>query len=147
MKIIRNILGLLGGLLAGGIVNGAIVSLGHHLYPIEGYTDGDMESLALAMENLSLAQLLFPFVAHAVGTMVGALFAYIISYSYKATFALIVGVFFLIGGITMVYLVGEPWWFVALDLVFAYLPMAYLAIIIGRKIQPAKKVIIDPYKS
>jgi hypothetical protein len=41
-------------------------------------------------------------------------------------FALAIGLFFLIGGITSVYMLPSPVWYTVLDLVGAYLPMGYL---------------------
>jgi hypothetical protein len=36
-----------------------------------------------------------------------------------------IGFFFLLGGIANVYLLPGPMWFSVVDLVFAYLPVAY----------------------
>ena len=46
---------------------------------------------------------------------------------YNDKFALGIGVFFLLGGITMVFILPSPTWFNALDLSLAYIPMGYLA--------------------
>jgi hypothetical protein len=45
--------------------------------------------------------------------------------------AYIVGVFFLIGGIAAASMISAPTWFIVLDLVVAYLPMAWLAGMVG----------------
>jgi hypothetical protein len=43
-------------------------------------------------------------------------------------------VFFLLGGIAMILNCGGPAWFIATDLLLAYLPMAYLGgFLAGRK--------------
>jgi hypothetical protein len=42
-------------------------------------------------------------------------------------FALGLGVFFLLGGIAAAFMIPAPTWFIILDLVAAYIPMAYLA--------------------
>jgi len=39
---------------------------------------------------------------------------------------MVIGIWFLIGGITMVYMVGGPLWFQATDVLFAYIPMAWI---------------------
>jgi hypothetical protein len=45
-----------------------------------------------------------------------------------------IGFAFLAGGVMMVLtLPGTPWWFVATDLVLAYLPMAYLGYKLGQR--------------
>lgn len=41
-------------------------------------------------------------------------------------YAIGVGIFFLLGGIANVYLLPSPTWFAIVDLVVAYIPMAYL---------------------
>jgi threonine/homoserine/homoserine lactone efflux protein len=48
-------------------------------------------------------------------------------------FALTIGIVFLIGGIMNVMMLPSPLWFTILDLVGAYLPMAYLAWKLGKK--------------
>jgi len=40
--------------------------------------------------------------------------------------ALAIGVLFLAGGISMVFMLPSPTWFTLLDLIGAYIPMAYL---------------------
>jgi hypothetical protein len=60
-------------------------------------------------------------------TLVAALLATLLG-GYRGKFAgLAIGVLFLTGGISMVVLLPEaPLWFVALDLVVAYIPMGWL---------------------
>jgi hypothetical protein len=76
-----------------------------------------------------------PFLAHALGTFAGALFAALIAANHKMKFALGIGVFFLIGGIANICMLPSPLWFTALDLIGAYIPMGYIAgkIILNRK--------------
>lgn len=69
---------------------------------------------------------LFPFLAHAIGTLAGAVVAGLIAASYKMKFALGIGVFFLIGGIANVFMLPAPAWFVVADLALAYIPMGWL---------------------
>jgi hypothetical protein len=69
---------------------------------------------------------IFPFLAHAVGTFIGAYVAGRIA-SRKMLFAMLIGIIFLIGGIVNVLILPSPAWFSAVDLLLAYLPMAYLA--------------------
>ncbi|MFN0121525.1 MAG: hypothetical protein ACKV2V_13615 [Blastocatellia bacterium] len=69
---------------------------------------------------------IFPFLAHAAGTLAGALVAAGIARNYKLQMALIVGCLFLAGGITNVFILPAPMWFNVVDLVGAYLPMSYI---------------------
>jgi len=47
-----------------------------------------------------------------------------------------IGVLFLCGGIAASFMIAAPAWFIALDLVAAYLPMAWLAARLGARMQP-----------
>lgn len=46
--------------------------------------------------------------------------------SHQMTFAIGIGVGFLIGGMAMVFMCGGPVWFIATDLLLAYIPMGLL---------------------
>ena len=95
------------------------------------------ESLALTIHLFEPRHFITPFMAHAVGTLVGALVAYLFAASHKARFACAIGVLFLLGGIAACFMIPAPAWFMALDLLVAYLPMAYLGIWVGRRLQQA----------
>ena len=41
-------------------------------------------------------------------------------------FSLVIGCLFLAGGIIMSYMLPEPIWFIILDLLIAYIPMAWI---------------------
>lgn len=96
-----------------------------------------VESLAASVHLLEPKHFLFPFLAHAVGALIGALLAYLIAASYRAVFAWVIGVLFLAGGIAASFMIPAPKWFIALDLLVAYLPMAWLAICLGRRLSGA----------
>jgi hypothetical protein len=67
---------------------------------------------------------------------VGALAAYLIAAGYRARIACVVGAVFLCGGVAASFMIPAPAWFVALDLLAAYLPMAWLGIRIGDRMKP-----------
>lgn len=131
--IIRNILAFILGWFAGGALNMGIVMLGHKLMPIPGIDPNDMEALTQALHTAGSEFFIFPFLAHALGTFVGAVIAAAIAATYKMKFALVIGVLFLIGGIAACFMIPAPTWFIVLDLVVAYLPMAWLGGKIGAK--------------
>lgn len=124
--IVRNILAVIAGWVAGGIINMGLITLGSSVYPIEGVDPNDMEALAAVMPTLEPKYFIFPFLAHALGTLFGAYIAGRIAATHKLKFALGVGVLFLLGGIAAVFMIPAPAWFVAVDLILAYLPMAWL---------------------
>ncbi|MDO5510565.1 MAG: hypothetical protein Q4F57_07705 [Weeksellaceae bacterium] len=126
--ILRNILAVLAGLVVGSIINGAIIALGHQLFPIQVEADlNTPEGLALALPHFRAEHYLMPFLAHALGTFVGAFLAAYIGVSLRKILALIVGVFFFAGGVMMIAMISPPLWFILLDLGVAYIPMALLA--------------------
>lgn len=127
MKIIlKNILAVVVGLFVGATVNMGLINIsGSIIPPPAGADTTTMEGLKAAMELFEAKHFIFPFLAHALGTLVGALLAALIAGSHQLKFAMVIGVFFLIGGITMVFQVPSPLWFNVLDLGVAYLPMAW----------------------
>ena len=90
------------------------------------------------MSLLQPRHFIAPFVAHALGTLVGALAAHTIAGSRKALFAWVIGVLFLCGGIAASLMIPAPTWFKAVDLLFAYLPMAWLATWIGARMRGSR---------
>lgn len=124
--ILKNTLAVLAGIVVGAIVNMAIVMLGISVIPLPEGVELDAESMKLNMDKFTAANYIFPFIAHAIGTLVGAYLAAKIAASHHLKIALVIGVFFLLGGIKAVSDFGGPTWFIILDLVFAYVPMAWL---------------------
>ena len=124
--ILRNILAVIAGWIVGSVVNMALIQVGHMVFPLEGVDPNDMEALAAVMPNLKGNYFIFPFLAHALGTLFGAAVAGMIAISYKMKIALEVGVLFLLGGIMVNYMIPGPNWFTALDLIVAYIPMAWI---------------------
>jgi hypothetical protein len=92
------------------------------------------EGIAAAMPLLQPKHFVMPFLAHALGSLIGALVAALIAASQKMTFALVIGFVHLLGGIAASFMIPAPVWFIVLDLVVAYIPMAYL----GGKLGGAK---------
>lgn len=136
LKLLRNLAALLSGLVAGSMVNMLLVSISPALIPPPAGVDvTNAESLSLGIDLFEPKHFIMPFLAHALGTLAGALVAYLIAASHKNRFAYLIGVFFLCGGIAASLMIPAPFWFIALDLVVAYLPMAWLAILSGQRIQ------------
>jgi len=128
MKIIlRNVLAIITGLLIGSIVNmGIILMSGNFITPPAGVDMTTEEGLKAGMHLLEPKHFIFPFLAHALGTFVGAYLAARIA-TKKLFFAMIIGIVFLSGGIWMVVVLPSPIWFTLIDLLGAYLPVAYFA--------------------
>ncbi len=125
--ILRNILAVIAGAILGGVVNMGIITVsGSIIPPPEGADISTTEGLKESIHLFKPINYLMPFFAHALGTLVGAFLAAKIAASHKMTFALVIGFFFLIGGISMVFMVPSPTWFNVLDLIIAYIPMAWI---------------------
>lgn len=125
-KIIKNTLAILAGWIGGSIVNMGLIQIGHKILPIEGVDTTNMEALAAILPTLGFEYFVFPFLAHALGTLVGATIAGLIATSHKMRFSMSIGILFLIGGIAVNYMLPGPTWFTIIDIIFAYIPMAWL---------------------
>ncbi|MEX2483260.1 MAG: hypothetical protein WED10_01795 [Brumimicrobium sp.] len=124
--ILINILAVVLGLVGGSLVNmGIIMISGSLIPPPEGADVTTMEGLKATMHLFESKHFLMPFLAHALGTFFGAMIAAKIAASHKLKFALLIGLLFFAGGVTNVFMLPSPTWFSVLDLVVAYIPMAY----------------------
>jgi hypothetical protein len=124
----RNIISVFVGLLIGGTVNMAIIYMGPSIIPYpEGVDPTTTEGLQASMPLFGPEHFIMPFLAHALGTFVGALIAGGIAIHHRFKIALAIGIVNLIGGFSMVLMVPSPIWFSVIDLVVAYMPMAYWA--------------------
>jgi hypothetical protein len=123
--ILRNLLAIAVGVILGSSLNMGIIMYGPLLVP---FPDGfDPEYFAQTIHLLQPANFAVVFLAHALGTLLAAFLASKIAAQRKMILALMMGVVFLSGGIMMVMDVpNAPMWFKVVDLLFAYIPMAYL---------------------
>ncbi len=124
---LRNALAIIAGVVIGSAVNMGLIAIsGRVIPPPAGVEVTDSESLKASLHLFEPKHFIFPFLAHALGSLVGAFAAGRIAASHRMKFALGIGAFFLIGGIASVFMLSSPVWFAVLDLVGAYLPMAWL---------------------
>ena len=125
--IVRNIAAVLLGLVVGSAVNmGLIMLSGSVIPPPAGADVTTTEGLKASMHLFEPRHFVFPFLAHALGTLAGAAMATLVSTGRRIVYAMVVGAFFLAGGIAAVVMLPAPLWFNVTDLVLAYLPMAWL---------------------
>jgi hypothetical protein len=125
---LKNIPVIIAGLVIGSIVNMGIIMMSSSVIPPPNGADiTTMEGLRESLHLFEPKHFIFPFLAHAFGTLVGAIVAYKIAATKKKTMALIVGCIFLVFGTINVFVLPAPMWFNAIDLIFAYIPMALLA--------------------
>lgn len=124
--ILKNVLAVIVGWFGGSIINMGLIQIGSSVFPLNGVDPNNMEQLAAAMSTAAPIYFLFPFLAHALGTLVGAAIAGLIAATHKMKFSLVIGGLFFIGGVMVNYMIPGPLWFTALDILVAYIPMAYL---------------------
>ncbi|MFQ5631427.1 MAG: hypothetical protein ACE5I1_21855 [bacterium] len=125
--IVKNILAVVAGFIGGSIVNMGLVMAGSTVIPPPaGVNVMDAESIKASMHLYKAHHFITPFVAHALGTLVGAYLAGRIGATHKMKLALGIGALFFIGGIWAASMIPAPTWFVVLDLVGAYIPMGWL---------------------
>ncbi len=130
--MLRNILAVIVGIVVGGIVNMSLVNVGHVLVPLpDGADVSSMDRLAATIHLFGPKDLLFPFLAHAIGPFTGTCVAMLIAVSSKWKIAIGMALFFLLGGIVANVMIPAPLWFRALDLLVAYVPMSLLGAKLG----------------
>ena len=135
--LLKNILAVLAGVIAGSVVNSLIVNFGPYVIPLpEGADVSTMDGLRESMELFTAVNFIPPFLGHALGTLIGAFVTAKLASTHVKQLVLGVGILFLAGGITAVVMLGGPLWFKVTDLLLAYIPMAYLgAVLAGRGVE------------
>lgn len=124
---IINSLICLGGIVIGSFVNMGIIFFGSKLIPApDGMNIMDAESIKAHLHLFEFKHYIFPFLAHAGGTLVGAIFVAYLGRSHHQKLAMFIGVFFLIGGIWNTQLIPAPLLYNFLDISLCYIPMGWL---------------------
>lgn len=131
---LRGLLALVLGLIVGSAVNMGLIVLGGQLIPPPPGMDlTTTEGLQAAMPLLEPRHFLFPFLAHALGTLAGALLATWIVGRVSKVPAVLIGLLFLAGGVASCFMLPAPRWFEVLDVLLAYIPFAWLGYQIAKK--------------
>jgi hypothetical protein len=131
----RGILAVIVGAILGSVVNMGVITIGGAMIPPPAGVDvNSMESMSASMHLFEPKHYAAPFIAHLLGTLIGAFTAGLIAMSYKMQFALGIGAMFLAGGIFASFIIPAPAWFIALDLGAAYIPMGWLGGMLAMKL-------------
>jgi hypothetical protein len=126
-KLIRLMIAIVLGFGVGSAVNmGLILLSGSVIPPPVGADTTTTEGLKASMHLMEPKHFLFPFLAHALGTLVGAFVATLLAPDRSRGPAYIVGVLFFLGGCAAAYMLAAPAWFNAVDLILAYGPPTLL---------------------
>jgi hypothetical protein len=131
--IVRNILAVIAGAVVCLLVNGLLISVSASVIPLpEGMDPNKLETFRAHMDAFQPKHFLFPFLAHALGSLIGGWVAARLAASHKLALALVVGALHLVGGVAAAFMIPAPVWFIVTDLTIAYLPMAWLGGKLGR---------------
>lgn len=137
-KLLRQIFAVVIGIIVGSCVNMALVTLSPAVFPPPAGVDvSNAESLKQSIHLFQPQHFIMPFLAHALGTLAGALVAFLLAVSHQKQLAFGIGAFYLCGGVAASMMIPAPVWFIALDLLLAYLPMAWLAVWLGFRLRPS----------
>lgn len=142
--MIRKVLALLSGLIAGGVFNMALVSVSHVMYPLpQGIDPNDFEAFRAHVEanGMPTGAMMIVLGAHAGGSFVSGFVCGLIARRSWYIAAVILGVFWTCGGIAMLMMIPAPIWFAVAD-VLLYVPAAVGGVMLGggltaRDSQPA----------
>jgi hypothetical protein len=133
---IRSILAVFAGIIIGSTCNMGLIQLGNYLVELpEGIIPNSMESLEENIHKFSFIHFVFPFLAHAIGTFVGAIVVAFIDRKQSYVTVYLIGLLFFVGGLMMVIQLPAPFPFEFVDLVFAYFPMAWLGLTVMRYVK------------
>ncbi len=125
--LLKNSLAIVLAVMAGMVLNLTLLQLfGVLIPPPEGVDVTNIESLKANIHLFGPQNFIGPFVAHAGGTLAAAFIVARMAARRQKFLALAMGAFFLIGGVQMVVTLPAPAWYNALDLLLAYIPMAWL---------------------
>lgn len=128
--------GVLLGMIVGSVVNMGLIYLGPMAISTpEGFDNSSQEALLATVHLLEARHYIFPFLAHALGTLTAALVAALIS-SHRVVAAIAAGSLSLLGGIINAILIPAPLWFEVADLFLAYVPMIWLGYWLAVRIRP-----------
>lgn len=131
----RNVLAVVAGFIAGSAVNLGLVIAGPAIVPLPAGVDPtDSESISASIHLFEARHFIMPFAAHALGTLAGAVVAFVVARR-QTQMAWAIGALFFLGGIYASTMIPAPTWFIVSDLALAYFPMAWLGILIGRRVR------------
>jgi hypothetical protein len=81
-----------------------------------------------AFRDLPVTFYIFPFLAHAIGTLCACLTALLFIKDKFQWVIYVIAYLFFVGGVVAVDMINAPVWFDLIDLSLAYLPMGWLSL-------------------
>jgi len=134
--MIRKILAVLLGWIAGSVFNMALVTVSEAMYPLpEGLDPNDFEAFRahVAANGMPTGALLIVLVAHAGGSLVSGFVCGLIAKRSWYVAGIILGILWTCGGVAMLMMLPAPTWFAVAD-VLLYVPAALLGVKLGAEL-------------
>jgi len=132
--IFRNVTAVVLGLIIGGQINMGILKLGMKILPLpDGVDLNKIETIAANIGKYTFPHFINVFLAHGLGTLLAAFICVKLAKSQHFNLAMVVGFLFFIGGIMAVSMIPAPLTFNIIDLIGAYIPMAWIGYFLAMK--------------
>ncbi|MCH9654320.1 MAG: hypothetical protein K0U86_18725 [Planctomycetes bacterium] len=131
--MIRNIMAVVIGIIAGSAFNMAIVTVSHGMYPLpEGIDPNDFDAFKAHVEahGMPTGALIMVLLAHAGGSFVSGFVCGLIAKRAWYAAAIGLGILWTCGGIAMLMMLPSPIWFAVTD-VALYIPAAIAGVWLG----------------
>ena len=131
--MIRNVVAIIVGLFIGGSFNMGMIQLSHVVYPPpEGLDVSDFEDLKtyIVEHGMPLGSWVMVLIAHAGGSLVSGFVCGLIAMRQWYVAAIGMGLFWMLGGITMLFILPCPVLFAIADIIL-YVPAACLGVMLG----------------
>jgi hypothetical protein len=125
--LLKDTLLFVAALVLGMSVNMGLIYAGIYLIPLPAGVDVTTRNgLQAALPLMGYEHFIFPFLAHALGTLVAAFAVTRWVSNRKQRRAYLIAAIFFIGGLINIIGMPSPLWFSIADLLLAYFPMAWL---------------------
>ena len=136
--MLRKILAVVIGIVAGSAFNLMLVNVSHTLLP-EGIDPNDFEAFRGHMQagDIPLSAMLMVLAAHSGGSLVSGIVCGLIAKRRWYAAAIGLGLWWTCGGIAMLFLLPPPIWFAIADLAL-YIPAALLGVHLGGGLTESK---------
>ena len=144
--MIRKVLAVVLGGIAGGVFNMALVTLSNIVYPLpKGIDPNDFEAFRAHVEanGLATGALIIVLVAHAGGSFVSGFVCGLIAMRPWYLAATILGILWTCGGVAMLMMLPAPVWFAVADILL-YVPAALLGVKLGAVLTRRKSLPVAP---
>ena len=131
--MIRRILAVVLGIVAGSLFNLAMVNISHAVYPLpEAVDPNDFDSFRAYVEanGLPTGAMILVLVAHAGGSFVSGFICGLVARRTWYLAAALLGLLWMCGGIAMLMMIPAPTWFAIADILL-YVPGALLGVKLG----------------